>query len=58
MVAHSASELDSKMKEFIEYDGGPVVLEARVCKKEHVYPMVPAGAALDEMVYHPSQRDE
>ena len=29
---------------------GPIVLEARVCKKEHVYPMVPAGAALGDMV--------
>jgi len=32
---------------------GPVVLEFRVEKEEAVYPMVPAGAALDEMLRRP-----
>lgn len=42
-------DLERVMKEFIEYDG-PVVLDAVCEKDEHVYPMVPAGKALDEMV--------
>ncbi|HQV93444.1 MAG TPA: biosynthetic-type acetolactate synthase large subunit [Anaerolineales bacterium] len=32
---------------------GPVVLEFRVEQEEAVYPMVPAGAALDEMIQRP-----
>ena len=32
---------------------GPVVLELRVEQEEAVYPMVPAGAALDEMIQRP-----
>jgi hypothetical protein len=35
---------------------GPVLLEFRVEQEEAVYPMVPAGAALDQMLRRP-QRD-
>lgn len=48
------SELASKMKEFIEWDQGPVLCEVVIDSKEHVYPMVPAGKALHEQVLHPS----
>lgn len=43
------SDLEAVMKEFLEHDG-PVLLEAKVEKDEHVYPMVPAGKGLHEMV--------
>eukprot|EP00834_Sanchytrium_tribonematis_P005396 NODE_323_length_9725_cov_0.840536.p13 type:complete len:116 gc:universal NODE_323_length_9725_cov_0.840536:3836-4183(+) len=45
------SKLHSVMKEFIEYDDGPIVLDCVVDKTEHCYPMVPAGKGLDEMVF-------
>ena len=32
---------------------GPVLIEFRVEKEEAVYPMVPSGAALDEMLRRP-----
>lgn len=48
-------DLDGAMREFIEYDQGPVMLEALICEKEHVYPMVVAGAALHDMVMGPNQ---
>jgi acetolactate synthase-1/2/3 large subunit len=32
---------------------GPVVLEFRVEQEDSVYPMVPAGAALDQMIQRP-----
>jgi len=32
---------------------GPVVLEFRVEREDAVYPMVPAGAALDQMLQRP-----
>jgi len=41
------------VEEFLKCEG-PVVLDAIVEKEEHVYPMVPAGKALDEMVYGPA----
>ncbi|CAO3581176.1 unnamed protein product [Absidia cylindrospora] len=47
------SEVPAKMKEFLEHDG-PVLMDAVVCKKEHLFPMVPAGKALDEFIVHPS----
>ena len=54
---HSAEELPAKMKEFLEWDNGkPVVMECVVEKDEHVFPMVPAGKALDEQLVHPTLR--
>ena len=44
------ADIESVIKEFIEFSDGPVVLDAVCEKDEHVYPMVPAGKALDEMV--------
>jgi len=44
----STAELPEKMREFLEHDG-PVVGDFFVEKHEHVWPMVPAGASLDEM---------
>jgi len=46
------ADLDKVMAEFLAYPG-PAVLEALVEKHEHVYPMVPAGKSVDEMVLGP-----
>lgn len=43
-------DIEAIMKEFLEYNDGPIILDAVCEKDEHVYPMVPAGKALDEMV--------
>ena len=40
--------------EFARKTPGPVVLEFRVEEEESVYPMVPSGAALDEMIRRPN----
>ncbi|PWN27304.1 acetolactate synthase [Jaminaea rosea] len=45
----SKEVLAAKMKEFIEYKDGPVLMEVAVNKTAHVLPMVPAGRALHEM---------
>lgn len=47
-------DLPRVMEEFLAYDG-PAVLDALVEKHEHVYPMVPAGQSVDEMVLGPAQ---
>ncbi|KAL1915717.1 uncharacterized protein VTP21DRAFT_6476 [Calcarisporiella thermophila] len=56
MRVTAEKELGSAMKEFLEYRDGPVVLEVKVEKNEHVYPMVPAGKALHEFLLHPALR--
>ena len=45
-------DLPKVMKAFLEHEG-PAVLDALVEKHEHVYPMVPAGKSVDEMVLAP-----
>ena len=47
-----AEDIPEVITKFLECEG-PVVLDAIVQKEEHVYPMVPAGKALHEMVYGP-----
>lgn len=49
----SVEDLPAKMKEFMEYNDGPIVLECQVTKNEHVFPMVAAGKALQEQVVSP-----
>jgi acetolactate synthase-1/2/3 large subunit len=44
-----AADLPKVMGEFLAHDG-PAVLDALVEKHEHVYPMIPAGKSVDEMV--------
>ncbi|KAF9583562.1 Acetolactate synthase, mitochondrial, partial [Lunasporangiospora selenospora] len=50
--ATTVQELPKAMEEFLAHPG-PVVLECKVEKHEHVYPMVPAGKALHEFIVHP-----
>lgn len=44
--------------EFARQTPGPVLLEFRVEKEEAVYPMVPTGAALDQMLQRPVRQPE
>ena len=46
-------DLPKVMEEFLAYEG-PAILEALVEKHEHVYPMVPAGKTVDDMVLGPA----
>jgi acetolactate synthase I/II/III large subunit len=48
-----AEDLDAAL-EWAERQDGPVLLDMRVPREENVYPMVPAGAALDELVLPPA----
>ncbi|SAM00772.1 hypothetical protein [Absidia glauca] len=47
------SEIPSKMKEFLDYDG-PVLMEAVVSSDEHLYPTVLMGNSLDQFIAHPN----
>jgi len=51
MRVDAPSELDATLKAAFEVDGESFVLvDVAVSREENVYPMVPAGAALNEMV--------
>jgi acetolactate synthase-1/2/3 large subunit len=43
------ADLDGVIKEMIAYDG-PVVVDVAVDKAENCFPMVPSGAAHNEMI--------
>ena len=43
---------------FAHQTPGPVLLDFRVEKEEAVYPMVPTGAALDEMIRRPNRQQQ
>lgn len=48
-------DLDEALGWASECDG-PALLDLRVAREDNVYPMVPSGAALDELVYAPEAR--
>jgi acetolactate synthase-1/2/3 large subunit len=44
------SEVDRILKAAIAYNDGPCVVEAEVIKEDNVFPMIPAGAPLRDMI--------
>ena len=53
VVAYQATnreELKTAMEKMLEVNDRPVFIDVRVAPEENCYPMVPAGAALNEMV--------
>ena len=50
-------ELDAKITEMIDYDG-PVIFDCRVEKAENCLPMIPSGAAHNEMILAEITGDE
>ncbi|CAR29912.1 ZYRO0G19954p [Zygosaccharomyces rouxii] len=53
------SKTDEVLKEFVEYNDGPVLLEVEVAPKVPVLPMVPGGKGLEEFInYDPEMEEE
>ena len=50
----SPAELTSALKEAVA-EPGPYLLNVKVTPTENVYPMVPSGGAINEMVLRPPQ---
>ena len=46
-------EVVDKIKEALEYNDGPVVVNVEVVKSDNVYPMIPAGMRLEDMLTGP-----
>ena len=50
--AAKPEELAPKMKEMLEYNDGPILMEVVVDRKIPVLPMVPAGRALHDFIIY------
>ncbi len=48
--ARTLEELDSVIDQALAHQGGPCIVDIRVKRQEKVYPMVPAGAPLNDMI--------
>jgi acetolactate synthase-1/2/3 large subunit len=57
LVAQSAGELDDVITQMLEADG-PVIADIRVTKDENCFPMIPSGAAHNEMLLGPADQAE
>ncbi len=57
LVCDDPSELDAKIQQMIDYDG-PVIFDCRVTKNENCLPMIPSGAAHNEMILSEITGDE
>jgi acetolactate synthase-1/2/3 large subunit len=54
-----AGDVDRVLKAAMAYDSGPCLVEAEVVKEDNVFPMIPAGAALKDMIIEkPKQKME
>lgn len=53
IYVEDVSALDETIEYAMRYDG-PVLVDIRVDQNENVYPMIPAGAAHNELVLHPA----
>jgi acetolactate synthase-1/2/3 large subunit len=47
------ADIDRILREAQDYDAGPCVVVAEVVKEDNVFPMIPAGAAVSEMLIEP-----
>jgi acetolactate synthase-1/2/3 large subunit len=48
-----SADVDRILQEAHDYDDGPCVVVAEVVKEDNVFPMIPAGAAVSEMIIEP-----
>ena len=45
-----AGDLKKVMEKALAYNDGPCIIDAEVVKGDNVFPMIPAGAAVSEMI--------
>ncbi len=53
MRVSATAEVDEIMQKAMSYDDGPVLIEFRVIEEENVFPMVPSGQTVHEMIDTP-----
>ena len=57
LVAQSVDDLDSVITQMLNTDG-PVIADIRVAKEENCFPMIPSGAAHNDMLLGPDDQAE
>jgi hypothetical protein len=53
MRATTTEEVDGVIRKALAHTGGPVFVEFVVAKEDNVYPMIPAGQTVNEMIDSP-----
>ena len=48
-----AADVDKVLEAAMQYNDGPCVIDAEVVREDNVFPMIPAGAALSDMIIEP-----
>ena len=51
-----AADVRKVLKRALEYNTGPCVVDVHVHKEQNVFPMVPSGKALEDMIIEPRRR--
>ncbi len=46
------------LKQALEYNEGPCIIDAEVEKEDNVFPMIPAGAGMKDMILGPAERED
>jgi acetolactate synthase-1/2/3 large subunit len=57
LVAQKADDLDDVITRMLETPG-PVIADIRVAKEENCFPMIPSGAAHNDMLLGPEDQAE
>ena len=47
------ADIERVLQQALDYNEGPCIIEAECIKTENVFPMIPAGAALEDMLIEP-----
>ncbi|MFC5051041.1 biosynthetic-type acetolactate synthase large subunit [Rubritalea spongiae] len=47
------ADVERMVKQALEYNDGPILINAECVKTDNVFPMIPAGAALEDMITEP-----
>lgn len=50
------ADVRKKLQEALDYNDGPVLINAECIKTDNVFPMIPAGAALEDMLTEPPKQ--
>jgi len=54
----SPAEVESTIKNALKYKAGPIFVEFTVVKEENVYPMIPAGQTIGEIIDSPEPLEQ
>ena len=50
MYIKRPADVTKQLEKALEYNDGPILIHAECVKTDNVFPMIPAGAALEDMI--------